>query len=115
MKVHVKYRVHGVEGRFRLKSYDTAVPPTPCCKLSNAMGNAWGGIVDLGLRGLSRISNVRVVFCTAIHMTNGEVIRAVTPISYCPWCGECIEIIDAGLDTSPEEPAHRSIILNTNP
>lgn len=99
MKVHVKYRVHDAAGRFKLKSYDTAEPPTMCCE---RMGDEWGGIVDLGLEGFAKLSNVRVVFITANHLADGDIIRAGTPISHCPWCGDRIEIIDGGLDPAPE-------------
>ena len=102
MKIHVKYECHGPEGRFRLKSYDTAAPPTMCC---DRMADEWGGIVDLGLQGFPAIRNVSAVICTAAYpMSDGDIIHAATPISHCPWCGAHIELIDGGLDPSVNTP-----------
>ena len=112
MEIHVKYRCHGPEGRYRLKSYDTVAPPTMCCE---RMADEWGGIIDLGLHGFPQIGNVTAVFCTSAYpMANGEFITAVTPISHCPWCGEAVTIVDAGADLSPESRVRPHVVANPN-
>ncbi len=103
MKIHFHYRLHGPEGRYRLKSYGPTAPQTPCCQ---DMSDWFNHIVALGVRGLPLVRNIR---CVLVYQRDfgseiGEV-KSVIPIDYCPWCGEKLTLVDEGVENAPETQA----------
>jgi len=110
--IRIRYRLRNVAGRFRLRDFD-AQPVSFCCA---SMTASWGNVVEMGLHGYPIGCNVRPLILTAAYpLSDGEVGYTVTPLDWCPWCGERLEPVDGGIDTSPEEPArHNNRVADLN-
>lgn len=88
MRVSVRCNLHGPNGL--LKSYECAAPPIHCCE---TMAYHWNGTVTLGVVGHVPVpENLGVVIATAYHWADGETLTAVTPLSFCPFCGAAIRV-----------------------
>lgn len=101
MEVRYCYRLYGAERRYQLRSYGSVTSPTMCCE---EMGDWWDHIVTLGLQGRPQSSNICVLLIHRTDACNGDHVLSGVPIRNCPWCGEKIELVDEGVDTTPETP-----------
>lgn len=88
MRVSARYHLHGPNGL--LKSYECVGQPLYCCE---ALASHWNGIITLGVVGHIPVpENLGVVIATAYHWADGETLTAVTPLSFCPFCGAVIRV-----------------------
>jgi hypothetical protein len=66
-----------------------ASEPVFCCQ---AMRQEWGALIGFGPKGASTCSRPGVYLYTTHHLYGGtESIYGITPIRYCPFCGEMID------------------------
>ena len=68
--------------------YEQATPVKWCCA---DMAREWGQLVGFGVKGHPRTTDHGVNVFTLHPQTAGSVIPGITPIAFCPWCGEAIE------------------------
>jgi hypothetical protein len=88
MRVHVRYHLHDPNGF--LKNYECVGQPLYCCE---AIAAHWDGTITLGVVGHVPVpENLGVVIATAYHWADGETLTAVTPLSFCPFCGAAVRV-----------------------
>jgi hypothetical protein len=59
-----------------------------CCA---EMERQWDRLIGFGAKGCLRSTSRDVSLFTLHPQANGRPVLEVTPIGFCPWCGEAIE------------------------
>lgn len=86
--MHVSFRatVGGAKQRYRMTAYEAA-DLDYCC---DRMAHEYGDLVRLGVDGFPRVENLSLAVATTVIQGDGDALTALTPIGYCPWCGDRI-------------------------
>lgn len=69
--------------------YGQAGPAEFCCE---AMRERWGALIGFGVPGYRRTTGREVAIFSTIPQANDRAVVALTPIDFCPFCGETIEV-----------------------
>lgn len=85
--MRVFYRAVRCARRVAVTTYE-ATRVVFCC---DGMRRQWGRLIGFGVRGCARSTSRDVNLFTAIPQANGKTALELTPILYCPWCGEVVE------------------------
>ena len=69
--------------------YEQVGEPAFCCE---GMSEHWGLLIGFGALGHLCSTDRAVNLYTVVSQANRVPLLGLTPVDFCPFCGECIEV-----------------------
>lgn len=83
----MKLFYRGVAGKLETV-YRQCGPAKFCCE---PMRDRWGSLVGFGVKGNAATTSREVSLYGSLPQADGLAVAILTPIDFCPWCGDAIE------------------------